>query len=659
MDEQDQKYRQNKVGDQQTPRGSADELYAEQEHTRRTAQQPNVTSGDGSVGRVLAGQFKILSTLGTGGMSHVYRCHDVMLDKIVAVKVMQLDANLNPALMARFQREARVIGMLEHENIVRIRNLQVDENGTPFMVMELLSGTSLAELLQAGGPMGLLRVRRIVSQICDALAHAHAQGIVHRDLKPSNIMIVSGEGENEKIKILDFGIAKITSDAAGKATQTGEVFGSPAYMSPEQSLGKTVGPESDQYSLGCVIFELLTGRTVFPRASQLEIIMAQVHDSPPAMSDVGTRQFPKDVEQFVARLLEKEPKNRFRSIQEAKDVFLGQAKPARKAIDLQALKDPKIVFSAIAVSVLLLAAGMISMTYLHHENPKPQAEEAAKTSVDKDSDLFSVASSTFEGAAWPNQTRGDKYLIKLADHYPPPEKIKLDDGNEEGAKDFTDRSLLYLPTGSLKLLDLSGGTQITNKGLHNLEQLHLTTLILERVLTISNEGMKSVAKIKTLTHLNVSETDIGDEGFLFLTRLPNLEDLDATTTRITPKGLEYLAAFKPLRTLAIGWDEVSGGLANLAPSELHTLALNGAAITDNDLNDIAKIKSLRTLRLGKQPLTNQGLLNLASLPDLRRIVIDTLPGITETGKEAFRKKREELRLPVCRIDDKTVPLEMP
>jgi serine/threonine protein kinase len=658
MDDQVPKYRPKKVNDPQIPQTGANEFWVDQEHTRRTEappQQPRTTENESS-GRVLAGQFKILSTLGSGGMSHVYRCHDLMLDKIVAVKVMQLDANLNPTLMARFQREARVIGMLEHENIVRMRNIQIDENGTPFMVMELLSGASLAELLQVGGPLGLLRVRKIVSQVCDALSHAHAQGIIHRDLKPSNIMIVSAEGENEKIKILDFGIAKISSDVTGKATQTGEVFGSPAYMSPEQSLGKTVGPATEQYSLGCVIFELLTGRTPFPRASQLEIIMAQVQDSPPAMSDVSAKQFPKDVEQFVARLLEKEPKNRFSSIEEAKNVFLGQTKPSRKAIDLRALKRPKVMWSVAAASVFLVAAAIMSLRFLYHEDAKPQPEQS---SVDPAKNMFTLATPYFEHAAWPNQTRGDKYLIKLVDHYPPPEEIKFSDADDDAAKDFSDRSLLYLPDSSLKSLDLAGGTQLTDKGLGYLQRLHLKTLKLERILTITDEGMKSVAKIKTLKHLNIDETDIGDEGILFLAGLPALEELGASTTRITTKGLDYLATFKALRKLDIGWDAISGGLAKLAPSHLRVLSIRGAEINEGDLKDIAKIESLSRIRLGAQPLTNQGLLNLATLPNLLRIEFDTVAGVTEEGKQAFKQKREQLKLPVCALTEHApLPLEV-
>jgi serine/threonine protein kinase len=311
-----------------------------------------------AAGTVLAGQYKVLNKLGIGGMGDVYRCEELALNRFVAVKILRADLVANAVLLSRFQREAKAVAMLEHPNIIKMHNFLFDESGRPLMVMELLNGVSLSEFL-AEGPLPLLRTRRIVAQICDALMHAHNHKVIHRDLKPNNIVVLNPGRENETIKLLDFGIAKIAGDPSLKATETGDVIGSPEYMSPEQCLGKAIDARTDQYSLGCLIFEMMTGQTPFVRESKVAIVMAHVHDAAPSMAEVCDKQIPADIEGCVARLLKKRPQDRFRSEEAVKNIFLGESKSAHAEpwYNSHASRIGFVLFTGICFLIYIAGAG--------------------------------------------------------------------------------------------------------------------------------------------------------------------------------------------------------------------------------------------------------------------------------------------------------------
>jgi hypothetical protein len=277
------------------------------------------------------GPYEVLAVLGKGGMAEVYRARDTRLGREIALKVVNESLASNPELLQRFEKEARLAGSLNHPNLVAVYDVGQHE-GSPFLVTELLQGESLRKRLSSG-PMAVKTAVDSAAQMARGLAAAHARGVVHRDVKPDNVF-VSADGQ---VKLLDFGIAKLsevapvgaprglmdaTETPTGGATRTGAMLGTPGYMSPEQLRGESVDARSDVFSLGAVLFEMLSGQRAFP-GSLVESGYAILHNAPAPLSD----KLPPVLVQVVNRCLEKEPSRRFQS---ASDL----------AFDLEMLWDP-------------------------------------------------------------------------------------------------------------------------------------------------------------------------------------------------------------------------------------------------------------------------------------------------------------------------------
>ncbi len=254
-----------------------------------------------------ANRYKILSKLGEGGMGVVYKANDPLLDKTVAIKVLSRKMSDQAAL--RFQTEARATGMLNHPNIVTIMDFGVTEDQEPYMVMEYLEGTDLAKLIKRGTP-SRYRCLTMFEQILAGLLHAHERGIVHRDLKPSNV-IVSING----IKIVDFGIAKILSSGQS-LTLTGVPMGSPIYMSPEQARGEEPDERSDIYSLGCLMYEVLSGKPPLKGATVLDTLDLLASTEPAPLKDNSRNEIPDWLNDLVMNCLQKDRDDRPESIAE-------------------------------------------------------------------------------------------------------------------------------------------------------------------------------------------------------------------------------------------------------------------------------------------------------------------------------------------------------
>ena len=250
---------------------------------------------------VLGGRYALRAVLGTGGMATVWRAHDEVLGREVAVKVLSPPYAADPGFLARFEREARHAAAVSHPRLVTVFDCGVD-GGTPYLVMELVTGRTLRQVLDEVGPLPAGQAAAIAAAVCEGLEAAHAAGLVHRDIKPANIILAGAE-----VKILDFGIARAEGTAAG--TATGIVLGTAAYMSPEQAAGRPAGPASDLYALGCVLFEMLTGAPPFTAESAVGLAHRQVHDDPgpPSARRPG---LPASLDQMTTRLLAKDPADR-------------------------------------------------------------------------------------------------------------------------------------------------------------------------------------------------------------------------------------------------------------------------------------------------------------------------------------------------------------
>ncbi|HET8988104.1 MAG TPA: serine/threonine-protein kinase, partial [Humibacillus sp.] len=247
-------------------------------------------------GDVLGGRYELVAPIASGGMGDVWHATDEVLGRSVAVKVMRADGVDDVAFAARFRDEARNAAGLHHPHIASVFDFG-EQDGQAWIVMELVLGSTVSDLIRERGALPAAEVCQIVGQSALALAAAHDAGVVHRDVKPSNI-IVTPEGQ---AKLTDFGISRI-DDGAGH-TMTGEILGTPDYLSPEQAVGRAATPASDLYALGVVAHEMLTGNRPFDRGAPVATAMAQVNDEPPTLPD----SVPDDLRRMVAACLLKDP----------------------------------------------------------------------------------------------------------------------------------------------------------------------------------------------------------------------------------------------------------------------------------------------------------------------------------------------------------------
>jgi serine/threonine-protein kinase len=274
-----------------------------------------VMSAPVAVGDVVARKYRIDRVLGQGGMGVVVAATDTQLDRRVAIKFLLPDALKNADLVARFAREARAAAKIHSEHVARIIDVGELETGAPFMVMEYLEGSDLADRIRAQPGVTVAEAARYLLQACEALAEAHAAGIVHRDLKPANLFLAQRPDHTVSVKVLDFGISKAPV-ASGGITSTQAVMGSPHYMSPEQLVSsKHVDPRSDVWSLGIVLYETLAGSPPFGGDTMPEIV-AQILQSPTPGVRAVRPDVPAELEAVIARCTAKEPSARFANVAE-------------------------------------------------------------------------------------------------------------------------------------------------------------------------------------------------------------------------------------------------------------------------------------------------------------------------------------------------------
>lgn len=339
------------------------------------------SSEDTLVGTLFADAYEIVSVLGKGGMSVVYKARYVPLDQLVAVKVMHAHMAATPATLQRLKQEAKLCSTLAHPNIVRVLRLHISDDGYPFLVAELLEGRTIQQAIRRDGPFDETRFQHVFSQVLDALEYAHARGIIHRDIKPSNLMLTrqvapDGSESEDIVKIVDFGISKMLSDSAAitqgiTQSNSGNIFGSPPYMSPEQCTGGRSDNRSDLYAVACVMYEALTGRQAFNGDTALDTMFQQVHDLPPSFALAAPgRVIPAHLESAVFAALRKDPGERPQSVGELRGTLLGKAPPRQRAGLTRAGRKG---LRMLAVVALAAAAGLLLIKLGHLPTPSGEA----------------------------------------------------------------------------------------------------------------------------------------------------------------------------------------------------------------------------------------------------------------------------------------------
>src|SRR4051812_37325750 len=274
-----------------------------------------MSENDDSLPRLLGGRYRLEAKLGSGGMGVVYRATDLTMHRAVAVKLVRgVDgAALDDEVAGRFLREAKNTARVQHENIIEVYDLGRSDQGDMYFVMELLEGESLSTKLRREGKLSPVVAVHIARQMCAALHVAHSAGIIHRDLKPANVMLVTRGADSSYVKVLDFGVAKsYTPDQQTQLTHTGMLVGTVEYMAPEQIMGRKVDGRTDLYSLGVVMYRMLTGKPPFRDGGVPAMIHAHLNVFPKPMSELKP-EISGALDRVVLRCLAKQPEQRYES----------------------------------------------------------------------------------------------------------------------------------------------------------------------------------------------------------------------------------------------------------------------------------------------------------------------------------------------------------
>ncbi len=519
---------------------------------------------------ILGGRYRIISLIGRGGMGVVYRVEQIFLGKELALKTIDTAAQSDTSIR-RFQAEARAVFAVNHPNIVAVHDFGLLDDQTPFLAMEYIKGSTLSDLIHSRS-LSVEDALKIFVQVCNGLAHAHKHGVVHRDVKPGNIMVLSEvpldtEGS---VKILDFGIAKLTQDEAGEVqalTRTGEIFGSPIYMSPEQCSGGQIDYRSDVYSLGCVIFEALTGTPPYVAESALSTMMMHQTAAIPTLKEASLGiSFDPALERVVATMIAKNPNQRYQDLSVAANdlaairkgqtanLSVGQ-KPTVLASKRQAPSTITIKRHQMALWIAGVAALSIVATYLTMQMWFASQEKSLLSSPPSHSDSSESTSKLSS-----EELKED--IVQKANSSSPKEHVAFNIDIKNNRNLFDEKFVSdedmeafknYKDAQRLDLHELSSH-EVTNKGLSYLKDSRVLTLYMQGDL----RDIDDFTQLPQLDYLKLSRGWINANALANIVKLKMLHTLSLDRVKnLTNAQIQSLAASNSLEKLILTEKEYS------------------------------------------------------------------------------------------------------
>jgi serine/threonine protein kinase len=553
--------------------------------------------------------YRFLRLIGEGGMANVYEAEHVVLKKRVAIKVLKAHLHETSAFI-RFQHEAQTASRVRHPNVVGVYDCGMSELGEPYMVMDLVVGETLDKRLK-NGPLSLDESLEIIKQVCAGVACAHENGVLHRDLKPSNI-ILENHGKEKVARVLDFGIAKIVQESGTAAlkTRTGELFGTPAYMSPEQIGGGTLDQRSDIFALGCILYELLTGQPPVVGNSIMEIMYKQVNNQPCSLSQASLgRKFPKQLENIVFRSIAKEPSDRFAT-----------AKRMLVAVEnFQAGKNIDNEDESIQPEQILKKANLPRFSSNSSNSSNSSKSLKVPLIILGVILLISLCAITIYGIV---KSDAPTNAPNIATHFDATKPVDLSAVEENtNLADLSFKNSLS-NMGDVEALVLPQAcSDASLKLVKNLQLLHSLSLKNCRNLTVN--GLKNIANLPNLHELVLSSTKLNTvEAMQLISRMPHLTALDLTDVLVEDRNKNKFENDKALQALT-------------GPPELDRLTLNEAMITDQGLINLRQLKKVRKLELDRCPYITDGCIaKLAEMQSLRDLHLNHCPALSDqVGKQ--------------------------
>jgi len=630
-------------------------------------------------GTILLGKFRVVGLLGVGGMGSVYRVDHLLMEQQFALKCLNKFQEAN-ASWRRFQNEAKAAHLVDHPNLLKVFEFGLLESGQPFFLMELVEGVTLSDEIKSLGHLPIDRAVSIFIHVAFAVSYAHKRGIVHRDLKPSNIMIVPPKSENEpeSVRVVDFGIAKLTGvDEFNQQTltKTGEIFGSPFYMSPEQCMGLAVDHRSDLYSLGCVFYEALTSAPPFMGESALATMMKHQNDLqlPLKEASMGMR-YPAQLENIISKLLEKEPDKRYqsaeqlandlitleRAINEHKQQISGEGPKAVSSLPvslgpsktqrlLQSVTLPKLAIYGLTMYLLGGLSWFCISYFLNQQGVKtaviaPPAE----------------TQSSQEGLQYYSQIEGNKKIFyfpeKLIGMFavadgparPAIGRVKAPLGVKTGlicSSHFFSRIefLERFRPDEISMIDFNANVA-GPEYLSALKRFSDMLVLNVSGTAFSDKDLSIISSFKKLQFLNISHTDVNCKNLLKYPEALKLVCLDLSHTDGTDVIIKSIDKFSQLRSLRLD----ACGLNNsemkaLSKSKtIRVLSLNTNTITDDGIAYLLPMKSLEWLDITRTPVTPKVASILKKLPHLKKVEMGLRMDWSKKERDNFIKEIEQI-----------------
>jgi serine/threonine-protein kinase len=616
---------------------------------------------DFAVGELIGGRYRVMSCLGRGGMGVVYKVEQVFLGEQLALKTL-LSHHISDTSIRRFQLEGKATFGLDHPNLISVSDLGILDDGTPFLVMEFIKGQTLADRLRATGRLQYKEAAKIFARVCFGLAYAHDKGIVHRDIKPSNLMLTGQSLDAEDcVKVMDFGIAKFMRNDVHEAqalTKTGEVIGSPLYMSPEQCGISSVAVDyrSDIYSLGCVFFECLTGAPPFIGETSLSTLTKHLSETPPTLKEASLGiDFPPALEAMVAKMLAKSPDERYQDLgnvalelssliqDDTTSAMNAEAIPKPKKKAAGPLTISKKTLSALFAAPFLASAITGAFVYnwcksdISHINGIPSETTPAVLPM-----------STIQNPLQAEDAQGTVPMSEApfsrVEHKDDKDVLVFDLG--AGANKFGQlcKVVMHDKAGDISyiipLQPSPSGEVVVPPGTKlgfsvDLLKFSQHPQWLLRFRPHELKALRILGPVDLRNLVNEQDQTLFDESLVFASQLNDLEVVDLTRSPITMAGLnEMHIEQKPkLTELILGASEVDG--RDLARKrsflfQLHSLDINRMPHAKEVLAALKGSANIQSLGLQSVGLTDADLDNLVSMPNLASV---SMPGnqITDQG----------------------------
>jgi serine/threonine protein kinase len=584
--------------------------------------------------KLFLGKYKLLGVLGQGGMGAVLKAESTTLGRVVALKVLSKNVSNNEVAEARFLREIRFAGRLNHPNIVRA--LDADRVGErAFLVMEYVDGSDLKQVLKRDGQLSIEFACECIRQAAAGLQHAHEAGMIHRDVKPSNLLLTRhAETGQPIVKLLDLGLARLehkqTSDCS--ITRTGQIMGSPDYMAPEQAMNaRNADIRSDIYGLGVTLYQLLSNSLPFGGNNVMERLVVRINQDAPPISAVRP-DVPAVLVHIIARMLHRDPSQRFQTPDEVGAMLQSFVTNSRQLLEQHTVSAPAPTESTIEAE----ADDTLNL-FVGHLGTQARTQPARRRRKKKTSwvGVISVATAiaivcgvlyALSKGSGPVSRQPPRLTGGVTpDTQPSPEMEFVPDGGQTPDRGGSRMSFPAFPssftnpdikvahwaiaTASRVEIQIGEETsQLTSVDDIPEDDFSVTGLDLSGLQSVTDEVLDQVTSATQLRSLNLSGGAVSDEHLDRLSRLQHIQSLDLSNTQVTDAGLTHVVKMLQLTHLKLRYTEIStDGMQSLAAlSALANLDLEGTNVTDSILESIFKPASLRELNLKHTRVTSVG-----------------------------------------------------